>query len=89
MEAMGFIWDSLRYGFETRMLPTCKIYVQQNGDLNTILKSFKVPNTPNLYPISCHGYGLGACLYTWRVNGARSDLLDEIKALGFKSGPIY
>ena len=81
---MKFIWEPLRYVFETRMLPACKVYVQLKGDLNTMPISFKVPNTPNLYPIACHGYRLGACLHAWRVHGARPDLLDEIKSLGFK-----
>ena len=56
--------------------------------MSTILKTFKVPKTPNLYPIACHGYSLGGALYKWRVNGARPDLLEEIKALGFKLDPI-
>ena len=57
--------------------------------MNTILKSFKVPNTPNLYPIACHGYSLGSAIHKWRLNGARADLLEEIKALGFKPDPIF
>ena len=88
LDAMDFIWDPVRYRFETRMLPACKIYVQQKGDLNTILKSFKVPKTSSLYPVVCHGYSLGDKLHQWRLDGARPDLLDEIKALGFKPDPI-
>ena len=87
LDAMDFIWDSMRYQFEQVMLPACQIYVQQKGDLNTILKIFKVPKTSNLYPIACHGYGLGDKLYQWRLHGARSDLLAEIKALGFTTDP--
>ena len=76
---IDFIWDPIRYGFEKVMLPACQCYVQQKGDLNTMSTSFKVPKTPGLYPIACHGYGLGACLHAWRVNGARSDLLKKLK----------
>ena len=46
LDAIGFIWDPIRFQFEQVMLPACRIYVQQKGDLNTILKSFKVPKTP-------------------------------------------
>ena len=80
LDAINFIWDSIRYQFETRMLPACKIFIQQKGDLNTILNSFKVPKTLGLYPIACHGYQLGNAIHTWRLKGARSDLLEEIKA---------
>ena len=88
LDAMKFIWDPIRYRFETRMLPACKIYVQQKGDLNTILESFKVPRTSDLYPKESRGYGLGQILHDWRANGARPDLLKEIEALGFKPDPI-
>ena len=65
------------------------MYVQQKGDLNTVMQTFRVPLAPGLYPIVCHGYRLGKILHRWRLNGARPDLLKEIKALGFISGPVY
>ena len=88
LDSMEFIWDAIRYQFEQVMLPACKIYVQQKGDLNTIFESYKVPKTPGLYPLACHSYCLGKILHAWRVNGARSDLLEEIKKLGFSPDPI-
>ena len=48
LDAMDFIWDPARYRFKAKMLPACKIYVQQKGDLNTMLTSFKGPKTPGL-----------------------------------------
>ena len=88
LDAMDFTWDPIRYRFEAVMLPACKMYLEQKGDLNTISKSFRVPKT-NIYPIQCRGYRLGRSLHSWRENGApRPDLLEEIKALGFKPDPV-
>ena len=81
LDAFKFICDPTRYRFKIKILPACKIYVHQKNDLNTILQSFKVQKTPCLYPLACQGYGLGASLRTWRVNGARPNFLKEIKAL--------
>ena len=84
LDAMKFIWDPIRYRFEKRMLPACQIYVQQNGDLNTMPKRYRVPKVSNIYPIECWGYCLGDKLHRWSLNGSpRQDLLNEIKALGF------
>ena len=88
LDAMEFTWDPIRYQFEQVMLLACQVYVQQNGDLNNITRGFKVPKTPGLYPLACHGYMLGQALDRWRVNGARPDLLEKIKTLGFKPDPI-
>ena len=89
LDAMNFMWDPVRYQFEKVMLLACQFYVHQNGNLNTISTSFKVPKTPDLYPIECQGYGLGDKLQQWRLYGARPDLLKEITALGFKPSRIY
>ena len=64
---MNFIWDPIQNQLEARMLPACKLYVHQKGDLKTILKTFKVPKTPNLYPVAFHAYGLGQMLQAWRL----------------------
>ena len=88
LDAMDFTWEPTRYQFETVMLPACKMYVQLNGDLNTVPKSYRVPKTQSLYPIECRGYLLGKRLHRWRVFGARPDFLEEIKVLGFIPDPV-
>ena len=53
-----------------------------------MFSGYKVPKKSELYPIACHGYSLRGALYAWRLNGARADLLEELKALGFNSDTI-
>ena len=84
LTARGFIWDPVRYHFERVMLRACKIYVEQNGDLNVISGGYRVPQKSKIYPPECWGYFLGQKLSMWRENGARPDLMEEIKQLGFK-----
>ena len=47
LDVLKYIWDPIRYRFEKKMSPACQIYVQQNGDLNTISESYSVPMKSN------------------------------------------
>ena len=57
-------------------------FIPWKGDLNTNGRKCKVPKVPNLYSMSGIWF---KSLNGWRVNGARSDIVGEIKALGLYS----
>ena len=88
LDCMEFIWDPIRYQFEKVTMPACVVYVKEKGDLNTIPRGYTIPKKESLYPTACRGYRLGEKIYQWRLNGARPDLLEDIKALGFNPDPI-
>ena len=89
LRAIGFVWDPTRFRFEKTMLPACQMYIQEHGGtLMDVPQSFRVSRKATVYPVACRGYYLGKCLYLWRMNGARADLLEELKKLGFHTDPI-
>ena len=84
---MGFIWDPIRSQFEKMIMPACQIYARENGCLNTMPITYKIPESEDL-PIACWGLKLGEKLHQWRSHQVRPDLMEELKALGFKPDPI-
>ncbi|ETV75416.1 hypothetical protein H257_10261 [Aphanomyces astaci] len=83
LSAMGFVWNVLDMGWETKRVALAT-YKHLYGDL-LVAYNFTVPSQDNQWPRDTWNLKLGHAVHNIRQNGRdmSSDRLDQLAALGF------